>query len=112
MIVRACIIVPSQDNPYYCETIKYEEHMDITNRCDVGGLFWKPCPPATSTYQVAKDEKVNVKDTYACGKAYGSMPGYSNWSPECDVNNDLKVDVKDYYAICQNFGWTATYPDP
>jgi len=112
MIVRQCIIVPPQDNPYYCETIKYEEHMDITSRYDIGGLYWKPCPPATPKYQPIADQKTNVKDTYACGQAFGSRPGYPNWNTAADINNDFKVDVKDYYAICQNFGWTATYPDP
>jgi ABC-type transport system substrate-binding protein len=112
MIVRQCIIVPPQDNPYYCETIKYEEHMDITSRYDIGGLYWKPCPPATPMYQPIADLKTNVKDTYACGQAFGSRPGYPNWNTAADINNDFKVDVKDYYAICQNFGWTATYPGP
>lgn len=50
------------------------------------------------------DGKVDVKDVYKCGRAYGSLPGYANWNPVCDINNDNKVDIKDYYKACQNYG--------
>jgi len=52
------------------------------------------------------DCKVDVKDVYAVGRAYGSYPGHPMWNTVCDINNDGKVDVKDYYAVCRNFGQT------
>jgi ABC-type transport system substrate-binding protein len=99
-------------NPFMGMTYVYKEHMVVTSRYDIGGLLYKPCPPATAAYQAIDDLKVNVKDTYQAGKAFGSKPGYPNWDTAADVNNDFKVDVKDYYAISQNFGWKATYPLP
>jgi len=93
-------------------TLMYREHIVCTSRYDIGGLLYKPCPPATPKYQPIPDLKVNVKDTYACGQAFGSRPGYPNWNTAADVNGDYKVDVKDYYAISQNFGWVAPNPAP
>jgi ABC-type transport system substrate-binding protein len=101
------------DNPnFYSKGMieTYREHIVTTSRYDIGGLLWKPAPPATPKYQPAADLKVNVKDTYACGQAFGSRPGYPNWNTAADVNTDYKVDVKDYYAISQNFGWVAPNP--
>jgi hypothetical protein len=84
------------------------EEFIITSRYDIGGDLYKPLP--TPTLQPIADLKTNVKDTYACGQAFGSRPGYPNWNTAADVNNDFKVDVKDYYAISQNFGWVAPNP--
>jgi hypothetical protein len=50
------------------------------------------------------DLKVDLKDVFATGKAYGSYPGHPRWNPHCDVNADGKVDLKDYYAVCKSFG--------
>jgi len=58
---------------------------------------------------VNADGKVDVKDVYAVGRAYGTSqegpnpPGRS-YSPNCDINCDYKVDVKDYYVACKNYG--------
>jgi hypothetical protein len=106
------ILLSSSLNPYNTMTYTYKEYMIITSRYDIGGLLFKPCPPATPKYQPIADLKTNVKDTYACGQAFGSKPGYANWNTAADVNGDFKVDVKDYYAISQNFGWAALYPGP
>jgi ABC-type transport system substrate-binding protein len=100
---------PSQ-NPYNGMQLTYKEKMIITSRYDLGGIFWKPCPPATPEYQAIADLKTNVKDTYACAHAFGSRPGYPNWNAVADVNEDFKIDVKDYYGISQDFGWTAPNP--
>jgi len=100
--------VDPSDNPYYCVLMTYRTHIIITSRYDIGGGFWKP--PSLAKYQSIPDLKVNVKDTYQAGKAFGSRPGYPNWDTAADVNNDYKVDVKDYYAISQNFGWVAPNP--
>jgi len=50
------------------------------------------------------DKKIDLKDVFAVGKAYGSAPGNPKWVPECDLNNDLIVDLKDYFATCKNYG--------
>jgi hypothetical protein len=55
------------------------------------------------------DRKVDVKDVYAVGKAYGTSlegpnPPGRTYSPNCDINCDYKVDVKDYYIPCKNYG--------
>lgn len=104
------ILLSSSLNPYNTMTYTYKEYMIITSRYDIGGLLFKPCPPATPKYQPIADLKTNVKDTYACGQAFGSKPGYANWNTAADVNGDYKVDVKDYYAISQNFGYAAPNP--
>lgn len=52
------------------------------------------------------DRKVDLKDVFAVGKAYGSVPGNTKWVPECDLNSDLIVDLKDYFATCKNYGKT------
>lgn len=100
-----------EENPFYCTVLTYREKMIVTSRYDFCGMFWKPCPPAAPKYQVIPDLKVNVKGAYACAQAFGSRPGYPNWNPACDFNNDGKVDVKDYYALSQNFGWAAPMPN-
>jgi len=103
-------IPETHKNPFYGMTYVYKEHMIVTSRYDIGGLLYKPCPPATPKYQPIDDLKVNVKDIYQAAKAYGSIPGYPNWDTAADINGDYKVDVKDYYAICQNYGWAAPNP--
>lgn len=59
---------------------------------------------------VNADGKVDVKDVYKVGKAYGSAespepspPGHP-WDSDCDINNDGKVNVKDYYIVCKHYG--------
>jgi hypothetical protein len=64
---------------------------------------------------VTGDRKVDLKDVYAVGKAYGSIRfggqylhqpprGCCPHSLNCDINDDGKVDLKDYYTTCKNFG--------
>lgn len=55
------------------------------------------------------DGKVDVKDVYAVGKAFGTSlegpnPPGRTYNPNCDINGDDKVDVKDYYIVCKNYG--------
>jgi hypothetical protein len=57
------------------------------------------------------DKKVDLKDVYAVGKAFGSTRQGPNppgrvYSPNLDINDDDKIDLKDYYATCKNFGKT------
>jgi ABC-type transport system substrate-binding protein len=92
-------------NPYLGMTYSYTEKMLITSRYDTCGDYYKPLP--TPTLQPIADLKTNVKDMYYCNIAYGSIPGYANWNPAADVNNDLKINVKDLFKIAQNYGWVA-----
>ncbi len=57
------------------------------------------------------DTKVDLKDVYAVGKAFGTTRHGPNppgrvYSPNLDINDDDKVDLKDYYATTKNFGKT------
>lgn len=55
------------------------------------------------------DGKVDVKDVYKVGLAFGTSifppnPPGRNYNPNSDINNDGKVDVKDYYIVCKHYG--------
>jgi hypothetical protein len=52
------------------------------------------------------DGKVDLKDVFIGGKAFGSQLCQAGWNPNADINNDFKVDLRDYYVICKNFGNT------
>jgi len=59
------------------------------------------------------DKKVDLKDVYAVGKAFGTTRHGPNppgrvYSPNLDINDDDKIDLKDYYATTKNFGKTET----
>jgi ABC-type transport system substrate-binding protein len=49
------------------------------------------------------DSKVELKDLYAAGKAFGSTPGSPKWNSVADINHDYKVELKDYYAIAKAY---------
>ena len=55
-------------------------------------------------YDLNLDGKVDLKDVYLIGEAFGSIPGDSNWNPLTDVNGDGKIDLKDYFIIAKHFG--------
>jgi hypothetical protein len=50
------------------------------------------------------DGKVDLRDVYRVGQAFGSYPGHPRWDPVCDVNRDGKVDLKDVFAVQRNYG--------
>ena len=50
------------------------------------------------------DRKVDLKDVYAVGRAYGATPGHTRWNVVCDINGDGKIDLKDYFTTCKNYG--------
>ncbi len=50
------------------------------------------------------DGKVDMKDIAIVAKAYGSLPGDSNWNSNADINGDNKVDIKDIAMIAKKFG--------
>lgn len=62
---------------------------------------------------VSGDGKVDVRDVYSVGRAYGTSsegpnPEGRTYNPNCDINGDVKVDVKDYYIVCKHYGETET----
>jgi hypothetical protein len=76
---------------------------------DIGGSTWyDQAGLGTYPYKselATPDIKVDLKDVYAAGKAFGSFPGHAKWNTVADINHDYKIDLKDYYAICKKFGW-------
>ncbi|MBS7632262.1 DUF1565 domain-containing protein [Candidatus Bathyarchaeota archaeon] len=50
------------------------------------------------------DGKVDLKDTFAVGSAYGSKPIHPRWSLLCDINHDLRIDLRDYFMVCVRYG--------
>jgi len=52
------------------------------------------------------DGKVDLKDVFRVGKAFGSVPDQPKWDAFCDINVDFKVDLKDYFTTSKNFGKT------
>jgi PKD repeat protein len=55
-------------------------------------------------YDVNGDGKIDLKDVFRVGKAYGSRPGDPKWDSPCDFNHDGIIDLKDYYPVCQHYG--------
>jgi parallel beta-helix repeat protein len=58
---------------------------------------------------VNADRKVDLKDVFAVGKAFGTTRQGPNppgrvYVPNCDINDDGKIDLKDYYTTCKNYG--------
>jgi hypothetical protein len=58
----------------------------------------------TISGDVNADRRVDLKDVFAVGKAYGSAAGDSRYKPNLDINGDGKIDLKDYYTTCKNYG--------
>ena len=61
------------------------------------------------------DKKVDLKDVFAVGKAFGTTrqgpnPSGRIYNPNCDINDDDKIDLKDYYATTSNYGETEPLP--
>jgi PKD repeat protein len=59
---------------------------------------------SAKTYDVNGDGKIDLKDVFRVGKAYGSRPGDPKWDSPCDFNHDGIIDLKDYYPVCQHYG--------
>lgn len=53
---------------------------------------------------INEDKKVDLKDVFAVGKAYGSRRGDPKYEPNLDINSDGIIDLKDYFVVCRNFG--------
>ncbi len=50
------------------------------------------------------DGKVDLRDVFAVGRAYGSVPCQDKWNPNYDINNDGTVDLKDIMIVNRNYG--------
>lgn len=53
------------------------------------------------------DGKVNIKDEYMAGLAFGSRMGDSRYNPRADLNDDGEIDNMDLYLITTHFGESA-----
>jgi hypothetical protein len=76
----------------------YELPVWITIPEDITGSYY------INTQLPAPDCKVDLKDVFAAGKAFGSIPGDAKWNTVADINHDYKTDLKDYFAIAKKFG--------
>jgi hypothetical protein len=70
----------------------------ITIPEDITGTYY------INTQLLAPDCKVDLKDVFAAGKSFGSIPGDAKWNAVADVNHDYKIDLKDYFGIAKKFG--------
>lgn len=50
------------------------------------------------------DGKVDVKDIFIASKAFGSVPGDSNWNAKADMDLDSNIDLKDIFAVASHYG--------
>jgi hypothetical protein len=85
-------------NPEYCHTRTVTWPVWITIPEDITGSYY------INTQLLAPDCKVDLKDVFAAGKAFGSVPGDLKWSSVADINHDYKIDLKDYFGIAKKFG--------
>jgi ABC-type transport system substrate-binding protein len=95
-------IIPNSLNPFYGMVKTYNESCIVTSRYDIGGKLWKPL--VLPKYQIVPDLKVNLVDTFTSALAFGSQPGFSNWTPAADVNGDIRINLQDVFAIALAYG--------
>jgi parallel beta-helix repeat protein len=72
---------------------------DTSDNTRSGGLVF-----VSIAGDVNADKKVDLKDVFAVGKAYGSRLGDPRYDPNLDINNDGIIDLKDYFIVCKNYG--------
>jgi len=70
----------------------------ITIPEDITGSYY------INTQLLAPDCKVDLKDVFVAGKAFGSIPGSNKWNAVADLDHNYKIDLKDYFAIAKKFG--------
>jgi ABC-type transport system substrate-binding protein len=70
----------------------------VTIKEDVTGSYY------VNTQLPAPDCKVDLKDVFKVGKAFGSVPGDAKWDSVCDIVPDYRIDLKDYFAVAKKFG--------
>jgi hypothetical protein len=57
------------------------------------------------------DYTVNLSDLVILAKAYGTMPGDTNWNANADINGDGKVSLSDLTILAKNYHKSVT-PSP
>ena len=50
------------------------------------------------------DGRVNSQDLYLLSSSYGSKPGYSNWNPNADIDDNGIVDLPDLVILALHYG--------
>jgi hypothetical protein len=55
---------------------------------------------------VNEDGVVDIWDLSIVGKAYGSLKGEPEYTPEADINKDQIVDMRDIQLVARNYGKT------
>jgi peptide/nickel transport system substrate-binding protein len=92
---------------------EYDKYVDPVYWCTipediVGSTYYDDIGLGTYPYKAylpAPDIKVDLKDVFTAGKAFGSVPGDAKWNKGiADINHDYKTDLKDYFAIAKKFG--------
>jgi hypothetical protein len=78
--------------------------VDLADNTVTGGWVFVSIPG-----DINLDRKVDLKDVFAVGKAYGTTrerpdPSGRIYVIHYDINDDGKIDLKDYYTTCKNYG--------
>jgi len=82
----------------YAEPL-FEEADQLDNNCSDGNIR------VTAHGDIAPEfGEVDIFDLVTCALAFGSQPGWSNWNPVADINNDAIVDIFDLVVVSINFG--------
>ncbi len=50
------------------------------------------------------DGKSDMRDVGGVGRAYGAIPGDSEWNSMADINDDRRIDMRDLGVVARNFG--------
>jgi len=82
----------------YAEPL-FEEADQLDNNCTGGNIR------VTAHGDIAPEfGVVDIFDLVTCALAFGSEPGWSNWNPVADINNDAIIDIFDLVVVSINFG--------
>ena len=91
-------------NPWKDKWVNVTSPVWITIAEDIAGSYYiDPGLPAP-------DGVADLKDYALACRAFGSLPGDSNWNRwglMADVYSDYKIDLKDLFSIIRLFGWGA-----
>jgi len=71
-------------------------------------VYTEPCLIADVTY----DGCVGIDDIFRVAGAFGTGPGMSGWSEDCDLNHDAYVGVDDIFIAASYFGLESEYTHP
>jgi hypothetical protein len=83
-------------------SITGEIDADLADNTFIDGKVYVKIPG-----DVNGDGIVDASDLFDLSKAYGSVPGDSNWNPGCDFNGDNEVYASDLFDLIENYGGTV-----